>query len=506
MRKSPGWQINVIVFVVIIVIIGGYFFWQTRQASREFYKHSLEHSEALAAVVELNIRSALLAQSGLEQIVGNSLENSARFLLFLDEAEPFRSAELTAFTIESGLAGVKIINTVSGTVVSGPTNWLPDMDCKEFSGLHKLVGEKLYLFSLLSGSKCVLAGVSAQKIDTILERISVQRLLSMLNDFHDIAYVRLESDAPSRPRKDILSKGIVANDLLETVIPVGAQHFIVALKADRFTLRIRQMKKEFAIFIVLLVVVGAFSSWWLFRVQRQRLRQAREFEQNMARQHEDAALGRAAATITHELRNPLNAIGMGLQRLQIEFSGMDHEQRQLINSMRDAVSRVDGIIGKLKQYIHSFSASFASVDLIAIIGRVVLLYKLQCEEQKIEIILEFDKSGIVTGDKDLLGQLIENLVKNSVEAQPDGGFIKIIARAIDGKCCIEIVNGGFSLDRKESGFLFEPYFTSKSQGTGLGLVISRKIAYAHKGNLEYQIDYNRKEICFNLLIPLLKDG
>ncbi len=502
MKRSSGWQTNVLVFVIVIIFISAYFFWQTAQATREFQKHSLEHSEALAAVVELNIRNALLAKSGLEEIVGNSLENSARFLLFLDGVEPFRSAELTAFAIESGLAGAKIINNSAGTVVSGPMNWLPGRVCEESSGLQNLTTEKIYLFSFLSAGKCVLAGVSAQKIDAILDRISVKRLLFMLNDFHDIAYVRLESDRALSSLRDTSLKESVTDDLLETVIPVGSQQFVVALKADRFTRRIQQMKKEFLFFILLLIVVGGFSSLWLYRVQQQRLRQAREFEQKMGRQHEDAALGRAAATITHELRNPLNAIGMGLQRLQIESVDLDAEQHQLLSSMRDAVGRADNIITRLKQYSHSFVASSTPVNMIDIIDRVVQLYKPHCIDHSVEITLNYENKHVVSGDKDLLGQLIENVLKNSVEAQPPGGVISIRVTNTYRDCCVEIVNGGFHLAKKESRLLFEPYFSSKSRGTGLGLVISRKIAQAHRGSLDCQVDYDRREICFKLVLPL----
>ena len=76
---------------------------------------------ALAAVAELNIRNALFSKSGLEDIVSNSLENSARFLHFLDSTEPFSSEELTAFVLESGLVGVEIVQPGTGQAVSGPT-------------------------------------------------------------------------------------------------------------------------------------------------------------------------------------------------------------------------------------------------------------------------------------------------------------------------------------------------------------------------------------------------
>jgi signal transduction histidine kinase len=508
----PSWRTNLLVFAIIIALVGGYFFRQIRQSSREFQKHSREYSEILAAVVEVNIRNALLSKSGLEDIVAGSLENSARFIHYLDSIETFSSVELTAFAQESGLAGVRIVQPDSGTSVSGPADWLPDRTCQGSVNLQHLSDEQLYLFSFLTiGNKtaaseqgCVLVGLSAENIDAILDKISVERLLTLFNDLHYIAYVRFEQDNHDLRHSALSLDQKDHGDIMETIIPIGDKQLIVALKTDRLGKRRKQMQKEFVIFISFLILFGAFSSWWLYRVQRQRLQQTREFEREMARQHEDAALGRAAATITHELRNPLNAISMGLQRLQIEANDLDREHHGLLVSMRNAVDRSNTIITRLRQYIHSFEISSQTVDLVDLITQVVTLYRPQCEELHVDIELDYEQKLIikVPGDKVLLGQLFENLIKNSVEAQLQGGFLKITINHLGNSCCVEIVNGGFSLTREESKLLFEPYFTTKSKGTGLGLVISNKIVKAHNGQLDWHVDFDRKSIHFIIMLPM----
>lgn len=516
MNGAPGWRTNMVAFAAIIFFIGSYFFWQTGQAAREFRSYSREHSKALAAIVALNLRNTLLAGKGLEETVASSLKNSARFLAFLESTEPFTSSELTAFAIESGLAGAKIIHKFSGRIVSGPTGWLPEKRCGEKQGLERLDKRELYLLTYFYspqghdsvGKDCVLVGISSRKIDTILEGISVERLLLMLNDFHDIAYVRLETNSPGKRELEDPESEERAGGLLETVIPIGEQRFVVALKTDRFTRRIHQMKKEFFIFITILLIFGAFSSWWLYRLQRARIRQARHFERELARQHEDAALGRAAATITHELRNPLNAIGMGLQRLQMESLSLDRDHQELIVGMREAVTRTDGIISRLGQYVHSFEVTAVPVDMGRLMERLLVLYRPQCKSRGIRIEWVLDENLIVAGDGQLLGELFENLLKNSVEAQEGGGYILIRGIRKGEICRFELVNGGFCLTEKESALLFEPYFTSKSTGTGLGLVISKKIIKAHGGKLDWTIDFDRNEICFvfQLVSVGLKNG
>jgi len=512
-KLYPSWRTNLFIFVLIISLLGGYFYRQTQRAARELQKHSREHSEILAAVVELNIRNALLFRNSLEEIVAGSLENSARFIHYLDRIEPFDSGELTAFAAESGLAGVRVVQANSGVAVSGPDGWLSDKNCPEANGLQRMANEQSYLFSFLpvteqsstSRAGCVLVGLSAEKIDETLEKISVKRLLTMFNDLYDIAYVRFDPANSTSNQGSIISRGTDNENVIESIIPIGEKQLIVALKMDRFGKRRAQMKKEFIIFLSLLILFGLFSSWWLYRVQRQRLQQTREFERKLARQHEDAALGRAAATITHELRNPLNAIGMGLQRLQIESETLDKDHHKLLVSMRSAVDRTNMIITRLKQSIHSLDVIRQAVDLTELITRVMAPYQAQCEKQQVNVEFDYVEDLNISGDKVLLEQLFENLLKNSVEAQPNGGFLKISVKPMEHRnmCRVEIVNGGFTLSREESKLLFEPYFTSKSKGTGLGLVISNKIVEAHNGTLDWEIDFDRQQIRFLVRLPMV---
>jgi signal transduction histidine kinase len=495
------------VFTLLVLLVGGYFFRQTRQASRELQTHSRDHAKILAAVVELNIRNALLAKSGLEDIVASSLKNSSRFIYYLNSIEPFSSEELTAFALESGFAGLKIEPSGGGAVVSGPSGWLPERSCARATGLAHLEEKNLYLFSFLSAraetgeAGCVLVGVSADKIDATIDKISVSRLLSILNSFHDIAYVRIDPAASAAHETNGERSFDLTENVIKTMLPMGESQLVVALKTARFAKRRQQMENEFLIFISFLILFGVFSSWWLYRIQQQRLQEARNFERKMARQHEDAALGRAAATITHELRNPLNAIGMGLQRLELEAKAMDEDHHGLIKSMRTAVVRTDGIVARLGQYAQAFDVAREPVNLTKIINQLLVLYRPQCEKQKITVTRACEQVCVVAGDETLLGQLFENLVKNSVEAQKDGGFLQVSVRETGKSCQVEIRNGGCVLSSEESKLLFEPYFTTKSQGTGLGLVMSRKIVQAHSGSLECRVLSEKQQISFQVILP-----
>ena len=492
MKHYPNWRINLFVFAGLVGLVVCYFYYQNKQSAAEFSRYSQEHSEILATVVELNIKNALLARDGLEAIVAGSLINSGRFIDYLDTLESFSSGELTAFAQESGFVGLKVIS--ENRVVSGPANFLPDITCQDDGRLQHLEEVGLYLYSYYGETtgetnKCVLIALPARAIEKILAQISVQGLLAKLTDLHDIAYVLL-----GNPEE--LSQHTTIDGVTETTLPMGDKQLVVALKNTRIGKRRSMMQLEFFLFTTFLIICGTISSWWLYRAQQQRIEQTREFEQEMARQHEDAALGRAAATITHELRNPLNAIGMGLQRLQLEDFQLDKEHMGLVDSMLESVQRSNTIINRLKQYSDSSTVSGEVVSLFSLINGVLNLYRGTCEKQEIDVQCLCDEELHVIGDKVLLAQLFENLIKNGVEAQQHGGFITIQCVGKDDFCLVTINNGGFLLTEEESRLILEPYFTSKSRGTGLGLVISKKIVEAHGGALYHQVDFQQKTIAF----------
>jgi two-component system, NtrC family, sensor histidine kinase HydH len=510
MKLYPSWKSNLALFVILIILVAGYFFLQLQKASNQFAKHSREHSEVVAGVVELNIRSTISSSSSLETIYKGFLKNSAHFLHYLESIEPFTESELTAFSAEAGLSGVRILRS-HGETVAGPADWLSDTGC--FPPEHIVYDEKrqIYLLSYFPdgwvdeapNEQCIIVGVAAEGFEQMREDVSLEKLLAVLNKLPGIAYVRFKEASDGSGQDDDVSYQDLSEGkaVSRHIISLGGRELIVALEAEHFQKRMTQMRKELALFILFLMSIGCFSSWWLYRSQRLRLQETRKFERQMARQHEEAALGRAASTITHELRNPLNAIGIGLQRLQFEADSLTDEQRHLLSSMREAVKRSNNVITSLRQYIHDFQVEETTINISEFIGQLVAPYHNRLEKQNIVLSLSLEKTASVRGDRELLGQLFENLLRNSMEAQPDGGYLRV-EMAHDQKCWrITFSNGGLSITETEAQQLFQPYFTTKAKGTGLGLTISRKIVEAHKGTIGWTGDFEKKELSVWVVLP-----
>jgi signal transduction histidine kinase len=221
----------------------------------------------------------------------------------------------------------------------------------------------------------------------------------------------------------------------------------------------------------------------LYRYQAAHLKEVRRFERELGLERENAALGRAAAAIAHEVRNPLNTLGMGLQRLQMEARGLSPDEEHRVGLMLDAVHRANSSMDGLLRYARPRRPAMQPMRLDRVVEDLLDLQSPQCEAQGITVSRDIPFRKSIPGDPDLLGQVVENLLKNAVEAQPGGGFIHVTVAAEHREACLKVRNAGFSLSPEDADQILEPYYTTKTDGTGLGLSISRRIATAHGGRM-----------------------
>jgi signal transduction histidine kinase len=268
---------------------------------------------------------------------------------------------------------------------------------------------------------------------------------------------------------------------------LGDQVLSVGLDAGQFDYRVRQIWGEFFLFSAVLALLGGFFSWLLYRYQQAYFRHIRSVERELAREREDAALGRSAAAIAHEIRNPLNAIGMGLQRFRMEVEGLNETGGELVATMLSALKRADGIIENIRLYANPLRPRRQRIFFGKLVREIWILYEQRCVEQSIKAHIDIHEDKPFFGDPHLLSQAVENLIKNSMEAQPDGGVINLQVYYQGEECFFRLENSGFTLPPQEVEQILEPYYTTKTRGTGLGLAIVRKTVLAHGGRMTVSV-------------------
>ena len=492
LRLVPTWKGNLLIFGLLIFMVLAYFFWQARQAQETFLSHARLNSRLLAAAIERNARSAVMSQDVVEKIMQTFLGNSARFVDYLDAVEPFSAAELAAFSAEAGLAGIQIASR-DGILTEGPPRWLSDVSIScntPAPSIRHLAEDHLYIqtWKRTGDTGCIVVGIPAARIEKLQEQIGLPRLLASLSGLAGVHYVRLQENpaegaSGNAPGPDVRLMETPQRQVAETRLVMDRQVLLVGLDAAPFYRRIRLLWREFFIFSAILAGFGIFFSWLLYRFQNAHVAQVRSLDGKLARQREDAALGRAAASITHEIRNPLNAINMGLQRLAMEAPDLTDEQQGLIRSMLAAVQRTDGIIGDLKRFASPPVPRMEAVSLADSADTLLTLYGHQCEQRGIELRIEKTSDRLVAADPQMIAEVVENLVKNAVEAQPDGGEIKIVVGGDGNEVFLSVENPGQLPDPDHPERILEPYFTTKTRGTGLGLAIAVRIIRAHGGRI-----------------------
>jgi two-component system sensor histidine kinase HydH len=202
----------------------------------------------------------------------------------------------------------------------------------------------------------------------------------------------------------------------------------------------------------------------------------------LVRQERLAAIGELASTIGHEMRNPLGVISNAVYLLRTDL-GPDPSsaaQRHLATAERE-ISAATVIVSDLLEFARAREPAPDEVDLDALFDEVLAVLP----PPKGVIVDRGDRPGQVTvrADRDMLRQVLLNLVGNAYQAMPDGGTVTLAAAGADGSVQLTVRDTGAGMSQEVRDRLFEPFFTTKARGVGLGLAVSRRIVEAHGGRI-----------------------
>ena len=216
----------------------------------------------------------------------------------------------------------------------------------------------------------------------------------------------------------------------------------------------------------------------------QDLTDVRALEETSRRQDRMAAVGRMAASIAHEIRNPLAAMRGSIQMLRAEMDG-DTEQAQLMEIILRESDRLNKIVADYLNYARPRPAELKNVDIHAAISDTLKLLR-NSDELTDRHSLDEDlpnRPAIVSGDPEQLRQVCWNIARNALKAMPSGGSFRVsLQEADDNRLRLTFADDGCGMTPEQVEHLFEP-FTSTTGGTGLGLSIVYQIIRDHNGTI-----------------------
>ena len=210
------------------------------------------------------------------------------------------------------------------------------------------------------------------------------------------------------------------------------------------------------------------------------LDKVQNIQQDLIKSEKFATIGRLASSVAHELRNPLAAIKNISYFLSKMGAYSDNKSKQMVNMLSSEVLRANKIITDLLDYSRTKKLNKLSVDIVTFVNKVIPAVPVP---SNILITTNLEKFDVVM-DPDKITQVLINLITNARDAMPpEGGEINISTKKIGNTCQIFIKDNACGMSEETLSHLFEPLFTTKLKGIGLGLPIVKEIIDAHQGKI-----------------------
>jgi two-component system sensor histidine kinase HydH len=269
----------------------------------------------------------------------------------------------------------------------------------------------------------------------------------------------------------------------------------------------RVWRRDRLVAVLMAVVVlglGALGMATIFFIQNRHLTEIKALESEMARGERLATVGNLAAAVAHEIRNPLSAVSMGLQRLRAEFEPAEREEyRRMVDLVQGEVRRLNAIVEEFLSLARPIQLRPEAVAVAGLLDEIRRLVEPQAGPAGI-VVEETIPAGLppVRADRDRIKQVLLNLVLNALEAMPSGGRVTLGAAASDRALTFTVADSGSGISPELLPRVFEPYVTTKTKGLGLGLAIARRIVEAHGGRIE--AESGAQGTCFRVTLP--QDG
>lgn len=228
---------------------------------------------------------------------------------------------------------------------------------------------------------------------------------------------------------------------------------------------------ELGMFGVIAVVAGALSD---------RERRSRD---ELLRADRLAALGTLAAGMAHEIKNPLGAIAGAAEILDQDYP-KGHPRREFLDILREEIARLTTITGKYLGYARSPEPDASPLDLNGSVETTIALLTKSASGKAVTIETALDRSiPKALADAGQIHQALVNLVLNGMQVMPAGGVLTLETGRAGGDVEIRVRDRGPGIPEGDEERIFEPFYTTRPGGTGLGLAMSRRIAVAHRGSL-----------------------
>ncbi|NPV67174.1 MAG: response regulator [Anaerolineae bacterium] len=216
----------------------------------------------------------------------------------------------------------------------------------------------------------------------------------------------------------------------------------------------------------------------------ERTAELRAAQSQLIRSEKLASLGRLAAGIAHEVNNPLQAIRNCLELAIEDIDAHRPVDRELLTVAEQDVERIRRIVSQLLDFSRRGSSDLRPLEVGEAVRSVLRLVDRQLERSNIKLVTEINSTAPVQINEDQFKQVVLNLLLNAQEAMPAGGTLWVRVEQLESEVLISVTDTGIGIPEHDMPKIFDPFFSTKVDGTGLGLAVSYGIVEGHGGRIE----------------------
>lgn len=284
-------------------------------------------------------------------------------------------------------------------------------------------------------------------------------------------------------------------------VPIARQSFRGIFFAGRDPQNAGFKESDMEMFQILArQAAAAIENARLYDEQRAYVRKIEESQNALLRAEKMAAAGRLSASIAHEVNNPLQSVQNCLH-LAAREDLSEKKRKEYFDMACAELERLSLTVQHMLDFYRPGATRAEKVEIIELLSYIVNLTKKQFSERGIKLKVDLPKSLppiMLVGSQ--IQQVFINLILNSFDAMQDGGELGITGRAVRGGIEIYFQDNGPGIPREHQSNIFDPFYSTKEGGTGLGLTVSYNIVTAHGGTLELIPDHG-KGACFRVFLP-----
>ncbi|MBU4320009.1 MAG: two-component sensor histidine kinase, partial [Nitrospinae bacterium] len=231
--------------------------------------------------------------------------------------------------------------------------------------------------------------------------------------------------------------------------------------------------------------IGELTQSFNFMVQK--LREQRQMEEKLREAEHLSGIGQLSRSIAHEIRNPLNFISLSVDHIKEKFSpdgNIDAEKfHSLISNIKQEIQRLNKLVEEFLDYGKPLKLNLQKADIGKLLEGIIEIIWAKAEAEKINIIKDCDFLPSLNIDPDLIKTCVFNVVLNAFQAMPDGGALTIKTEPVEGMISIIISDTGKGIPEDELPKVYEPFYTTKRNGLGLGLAMTKRVVEEHGGKV-----------------------